>query len=415
LAALQVQAVQALAAIVAPGNPLAITALGRLPPKPEAHRVFFDGWMTFVSVGFEASIPLYKRAIELDPHYFHPLIGLEVAYRNLGRWAEADSLCRIIEKKLEDAALVSRLEAELFCANTRTKDRTEIEIARDLSRVWPGHNYLLGLRLLNANRPREAAEVFAKYDTAWGIIFRGWENRNARFWAMALHITGRHSVELNLVRDVRQRFPDGPGLILQEISSLIAMKRIDEARRTIEDRLALGTAPGLLLLEAGREFDAHGHPDLAEEFWRRALEWYASRPAEELATADNRERRTGLLLYLGRLAEADSLLTSVGPESPDDVQHFGYLGVLRAKMRDRDAAERISHELAAMNPPGWDGHNTEWRAEIAAQLGDLDEAVRLLRQAMEEGWPVRDYAHRYPFLKPLRGYPAFEPFLHPKG
>ena len=65
--------------------------------------------------------------------------------------------------------------------------------------------------------------------------------------------------------------------------------------------------------------------------------------------------------------------------------------------------------------PFWGGVNTAWRASIAAAMGDLDQAVRLLDHAIDEGWYVRLNPHRSQFLKPLRGFPSFERLVEPKG
>ena len=82
---------------------------------------------------------------------------------------------------------------------------------------------------------------------------------------------------------------------------------------------------------------------------------------------------------------------------------------------NRSEAERISGQLAAWDPPSRFGTHTLWRAFIAANLGDLEEAVQLLEQSVEEGALMRLIPHTEPSLKPLRGFPAFEEFARPKG
>ena len=56
-----------------------------------------------------------------------------------------------------------------------------------------------------------------------------------------------------------------------------------------------------------------------------------------------------------------------------------------------------------------------YQPDIAANTGATGEAVGLLEQAMEEGLGLSgdyDLLHRDPFLRPLRGHPAFENYLH---
>jgi hypothetical protein len=55
-----------------------------------------------------------------------------------------------------------------------------------------------------------------------------------------------------------------------------------------------------------------------------------------------------------------------------------------------------------------------WRARIAAQLGDRDRAVDLLREAYSRGASYGLWLHNDPLLDDLRGYPPFERFIAPK-
>ena len=186
----------------------------------------------------------------------------------------------------------------------------------------------------------------------------------------------------------------------------------------IEDQLALlgpGQSPVGLLRRSGEEYDAHGHPEEARELWERALQWYANRPAEELESGASRQSRVRFLLYLDRIEWAEELVVPLAAEFPDNATNQGLLGILKAKQGDHEGAEQVSRALEEWNPPIRNGWGRVWEARIAAQLGDSDEAVRLMGRAMEAGWAVRDNLHRDPFLKPLRGYPPFEEFTRPKG
>jgi hypothetical protein len=82
--------------------------------------------------------------------------------------------------------------------------------------------------------------------------------------------------------------------------------------------------------------------------------------------------------------------------------------VARAKLGDRSGALELSEALIAIDIPFQRGERTSWRAAIAANLGDSDEALRLLDQAITEGWYVYLNLHRSPYLKPLRDYGPFK-------
>jgi len=60
------------------------------------------------------------------------------------------------------------------------------------------------------------------------------------------------------------------------------------------------------------------------------------------------------------------------------------------------------------------GGPASWQALIAAQLGDRDRAVALLREAYGHGASYGVWMHDYPQLDALCGYPPFERFIAPR-
>jgi hypothetical protein len=59
--------------------------------------------------------------------------------------------------------------------------------------------------------------------------------------------------------------------------------------------------------------------------------------------------------------------------------------------------------------------DTYWAACIAAQLGEREEAVELLRRAFTEGASIGFHAHKDPDLEALWDYPPFRRFIEPRG
>ncbi len=60
------------------------------------------------------------------------------------------------------------------------------------------------------------------------------------------------------------------------------------------------------------------------------------------------------------------------------------------------------------------GWHTFWRARIAALLGEKEQAVRLLREAHNQGVQFIRF-HNDMDLEPLHDYPPFKEFKKPKG
>jgi hypothetical protein len=117
------------------------------------------------------------------------------------------------------------------------------------------------------------------------------------------------------------------------------------------------------------------------------------------------------LYYQDRLAEASELFEGLQIEGSDDGMIHGYQGLLAARRGDREEAERVAQWFAARRADGW---TTHWRARIAATQGDRGLAVRLLRQAFEEGWPYW-WQNVIPEYASLRGYEPFEEFMKVVG
>jgi hypothetical protein len=55
------------------------------------------------------------------------------------------------------------------------------------------------------------------------------------------------------------------------------------------------------------------------------------------------------------------------------------------------------------------------RAEAAAHLGDLPQAVRFLQEAYDRGLAHGTYVFHHWDLTPLYGYKPFEDLMRPKG
>ncbi len=99
----------------------------------------------------------------------------------------------------------------------------------------------------------------------------------------------------------------------------------------------------------------------------------------------------------------------------ENVTCLGLLGRLAAKRGDRQAALRVSEELRSIENPGMWGTHTLERARIAAVLEDRDDAMDLLRRAIDQGVYDGYGPHRDIDFESLRDYPPFRELLRPKG
>ena len=102
-------------------------------------------------------------------------------------------------------------------------------------------------------------------------------------------------------------------------------------------------------------------------------------------------------------------------EYPENEDYMGLLGVIAARLGDREKALKISGQLGAMARPKLLDLNTQYRVRIAAVLGEPAEAVRLLQDALRKAWLNPPWFRVEVDFESLRDYPPFQELMRPKG
>jgi hypothetical protein len=93
----------------------------------------------------------------------------------------------------------------------------------------------------------------------------------------------------------------------------------------------------------------------------------------------------------------------------------GYLAVIAAALGDQRERARWCSWLEELDEPFLYGAQWFWRAAVAAMLDERDRAVSMLHRALADGLPVELFLHTDPHLMRLRGHPAFDALLRPRG
>ncbi|NNG17445.1 MAG: hypothetical protein HKM89_13280, partial [Gemmatimonadales bacterium] len=273
----------------------------------------------------------------------------------------------------------------------------------------------LAVEALKSNRAYETIEILSgREGLSTPELYFKWDALME-----ALHMVGDHSSELIEARGAREIYPDRLMMLRNELRALAALGRIAEVVRGLDESLLLPSQgeidAGDLMLSVGAELRAHDNHDGSIRVAERALEWFTSRPDDEAGTIRSRFWRALALYSAERWDAAQVLFEEVSSMIPPDVNVQGFLGVLAARRGDRDEALRISTEIKGMADPYDFGRDFYWQACIAAQLGELDRAMVLLREAYAQGRVFNVWLHRDFDLEPLHGYPPFEEFIEPKG
>ncbi len=386
------------------------------PPCYEAYLQYIQGVdLSLKQFDFAGALEYFKRAYAIDTTFMSPLIWMYYAYGNLGQQAQVGSLRQFLNLRRAQLTPVQQLYLDHFNSNASGDRIKALNALREAARIAPGaiDPYDLGLAAFRVNRPKEAIEALKTADR---------ERQWLPYWdvlASSYHSLGEHEKELEIAKQARKRFPDSFRLLNCEVRALAALGKIEEVRKLIEESRTLtkpstaGT-PGGIMRTAGVELRAHGYADAAMTFFNQAIEWYRSRPAEEL---DSLFRYVyGLTLYYARRwEEAKNIFEEFAKEAPDNIEYQRYVGCIAARQGDREKALKASEWLKNLKQPYLRGEHTYYRACIAAILGNKDQAVILLKDSFLQGFtPGLDLHTNFEF-ESLWDYPPFQELLKPKG
>ncbi|MDQ3309775.1 MAG: tetratricopeptide repeat protein, partial [Gemmatimonadota bacterium] len=341
------------------------------------------------------------------------------AHMNLGEYAQADSIHRIVERSRERLPPTERHLLDFGLAISAGDQAGKLRAARQVVALLPGSewHYLQGFAAVGVNRPREALETLRRTDPRHGWL-DGWTG----YWSVltnARHMLGQHRRELKEAQQARAQYPELLSTLSYEVQALAALGRMKEVNERLDESLALpperSWSAGRVMLNAANELRAHGKTEAAQQAANRAVAWYTAQPAKQQGVETHRYG-LGLALYqAGRWSEARTLFQSLAAEKPDNVSYQGYLGVVAARTGDRATAARISQALGSLDRPYLFGQYLYWQARIAAVLGERERAVTLLTNAYTEGRSYDASVHAEMDFESLRGYPPFRELLRPKG
>jgi tetratricopeptide (TPR) repeat protein len=385
------------------------TATSR-PPSLEAYRAYLEGHRAFyhgVPLRMRETLEHMYRAVALDSAFADPRFFLVMAHFNLGELRAADSNVRLLEPFRPRFSPYQRASLDWLAAGLRGDRAAALQAARAR-----GSAIDVAVEALRSNRPHESIAILSDVDDLSTFYFQ-WQTLME-----ALHMVGDYSSELTQAQRGRRAYPDRLRMLANELRALAALGRLDEVERGLGESLLLPRGGPLtaasVMGHVALELRAHGFRDASLGVAERAVQWYRSRPPDEAATAWVGTGLAVALYWAERWDEAEALFREVAAEAPRDVLVHGYLGLLAARRGDREEALRISDRLEGLADPYDHGRDRYVQATIAAQLGDLDRAMVLLRDAYARGRPFGIFLHSDMDLEPLRAFPPFREFIEPK-
>jgi tetratricopeptide (TPR) repeat protein len=393
-------------------------------PSWEAYREFERASEVFGS-DFPEAARRFQRVVQIEPSWYFPRYLLFLAFVHQGLWAEAAEQVDAAARNEAELTPFERLVLRSSRAQLAGRYEELLATQQEMERQAPELPWIIlntGAFGLLTNRPRYAIQQMRRLPS---FVFMG--NPEMAQWplreiAWSHHDLGQFEDELEAVRRGRREVPTAQTFLVGELRALAALGRLEEVDRLVEEALAgqpPQAVPGEILLTVALELRAHGHREASLRMIGRAVEMAEALPPGRASTTVARQALADRLYAAERWEETRAIAAELAKEKADDIWVMGMLGTLAARRGDRAAALSISERLKRLDRPYLFGEHTYNRACIAAQLGEKDDAVALLRQSVAEGFPawagLSFTVHTDIDLEPLHGYPPYEQLLKPKG
>lgn len=360
------------------------------PPSYEAYQAFAAGMEQHNKMRWRLALPYFRQAFALDTSFTSALFLAAIQHLNLREPAQAESLVRVFARSRERLPSLERQFLEWIEAELRGDLQGALEAARGLVRFSDAYRNQAAANALSANQPREAIHLYDGFDIEvrpelkWKVNY-GWRLTDA------YHRLGRHSRELAEANRSRKRITGLVHPVLWELRALIALGRVQRAQKCLEEALAMPAhvddrPAGEIMVWAADELRVHGHAGVARGILLRGLAWYRALPDSLAALPRHRRYLAATLLRADSLDAAEAALRALAADFPQDPYYTASVAVAVARRGDRRGASDIAATMLDRNPPYDFGHHLYERARVAAQLGNTDEAIELLRRAFANGF-----------------------------
>ncbi len=385
--------------------------LSSQPTSFEAYRLYNRAMHTFFENQLDA-LQLHYQAHALDTSWLTPLIWVMPVLSNYGRSTELDSLVGVLQARSESLTPAEILHVEYYNAYLKGNRERQFDVAVEQALVGSEANYSAALCARRTNRPQLAVEYLEQMDPE-----RGWLREWGGYWSVyttCLHMLGEHRKELKIARWDQKIHPDWDRSVRREAFALAALGKVKQVNKLLVRGFPfpgeLGARHNLAL-----EYRAHGYSEASEEILNSIIEWYRSLPDDERLTRTNRAGLARTLYAAEQWDESYSIYSELNKEVPDVYNRW--LGCLAVRRNDHDEAHyRMDLLEEIFGSDKYDfGSLQYYHACIYALLGEKQRAVNLLKEAYGKGVEFGLWLHRDVDLESLRGFPAFEEFIRPKG
>ncbi|MEE4270141.1 MAG: hypothetical protein V2I67_00605, partial [Thermoanaerobaculales bacterium] len=402
-------------------------------PDLETYRTFRERYRMIDRENFLPFLQLFQENPQLTR------IRLNVAFSFLNGLAIRSAAEVLDSEHLEEAKL----------------NRHQAAVTRAL-RLWTGGQYDVAYRLFRDELAESPGNTTLRHAAARCALFANRPATTAALYrdrvldraappgmvllmvadaAAALHMLNDDEAAYEVLDRARVEIPSSlitDWCLLKQISLLGAMGETKRIEELLEE--AIGRDFGryeilMARINASHELRAHGYHDASVAMAEETLEFLAALcpgPPESCPVLS--EFWLKALLIAGRDAEAAEMAGALEGKATGWIASRCLTGIAAARVGDTTTARNLfdrMEDLPAESDRYYNGTRAGdlkvSQAMIAAQLGDLDEALYLLRAGItggalrvEHNLNFHELRHNV-FFEPLWDHPEFQEIMRPKG
>ena len=396
----------------------------RPPPSYEAYVALIRGEEAANSGATERAVAEYRTAAAADSTYALPLLRLAITSFEAGQCARVDSIVAVLHRRRVPLSRFEGHYLDRVGALCRGDWEGANHAARRMADLAPRSQraqFAAAYSAASVNRPREALRRLQTMDPA-----RGWTPAEGRYWivlAFALHMAG-DDAGLRALPDRMRGVQRDFFTVMGAGYAAAALGRAVELERAASELIAVGRrmeATRLLFLAPLLdELRAHGRPSDAAAVSARLAAQIGAGVAPGAAGDTARFVQAELLYRAGEWEAARALADPLAARHAGNPFVVALAGRTAARLGDRVAARRAFDALAGASHPALKGADSYVQAQIAALLGERDEAARLLQRAVAQGLPyapdlgTAHLGHADIDLQSVLADPAVQTLLRPR-
>lgn len=387
-------------------------------PSYEAYRAYRDA---VASANNDERAASLIKAVAIDTTFDMARIEQLHTYAMMSDSRHTDSLINVLNAKRNNLTPVELALFERQRAFAKGDFEATYKAAKKLAALMPGSR-TASLEALRINRPREAIREAERVPE--GVRETQWNSYYGQV-AAALHMLHDYRQEQKVLLKAHRYFRHDSQLLSADVRALSALGRIDEVRARLAESSDLPRTADTFqaLRDCALELRVHGFAEDGRKLLDKVVTEMRALPHLD---ARARYIYQTAVYFSGRDDDIRAMLDSARIGSPKLTYNYamllGMLGTIAAQQGRRDEAARV---MAELTPPPDDttsqriaGVLGNWRARIAARLGDRDQAIALLQDNRMRYSPTQNsaavYAHIDPDLTPLVGWKPFDDLMKPK-